>query len=337
MSKDNNKKPAADRLADSTKRFSDGLTDRAPLVGGVVGELLPSLTGTAQIASGVYKGDWGQAKRGLKNVGKSVLSAVTGGAWQPLNRGPKPQHFGGSPEAAAGLASRNAEGVARGLGATGAGIGVIGQAIGMAENDRWGGVHLSNAGIRAAGSGLRGQDQALAASRDAARREVASIAERQMQQGNQQQNAAMLAQAASARGGNQAAAMRMAQAQAAQNNITTNQNTGMMRLAEEQQQRAGEVQANQFAAGQLGDRAKLGYGTAAAGLSAAGAATGRVGSFGTAVGQLGNQSTGQFLDAETDQNKAQLEADVSKAKDDKKAQGGALGVVGKVIGSIFGG
>lgn len=325
------------KVYNGASNYADRVAEDRPIVGGFAKEGVKVVGGAGQLAKGVFTGNTGAMKEGAKNLGSGLLSTFTGGAWSGLNKPPAKQYYGGSAENAAQIGARNARGVAAGGQILNQGLGVVGTAVDQAAANRQHAMNLSSDGLDAANVGMGGQTAALAAAQRAAQRDVGSIAAAQQAQANQQQNMAMQAQAAQARGGNQAAAMMGAQAQASANNLQNAQNLGMMRLAEAQQQRAGEVQARQFAAGQMGDRAQLGFSTALGGLGAANTSAGQLGNFGGVVGQLGSQTTGQFLDAEQAQFGKQLEVDTGHANAAKKAQGGALGVVGKVVGSVLGG
>ena len=327
----------------------DAEVDRMPFLGTVGKEFTDTMGGMAQGIQGVFSGDKKQAKEGVKRLGEGMLSAATGGALRAMNNPPPKSYMGGSAEALNAKRAQYEQGMLLGLGQNargelmagqGAGIAGVGAAMGGGTYDAAGNLYGTGMGIGA--SGIGAQDAAIGQAINTAGMQVGSLAAAQQQMANDANSRQMMAQASAARGGNQAAAMRNAQAQGSQNALVTNQQLGLMRLKEEQDRKDSMVQAQQFAASQYGDRASMGYGTATQGLGAQNTATGQVLTAGSTIGQIGSNVMGSgndqskaFLNAEVEQNKAQLESDKANASAKQAAKGGVGGIVGKVIGSIF--
>lgn len=287
----------------------DTAVEQTPFLGTVGKETYDLGAGTMKTLGGVFTGDWDKAKGGLKQAGSSVLSAMTGGALRGLNKPPPQQFLGGSPEALAALRAQQGMGVAQGNA-------IVGQAAGQSMGDR-------GFGYGVAGQGLAEQGMALGNARNLAGQSTDSLAQMQLQQGLAQTQDAMGAQAAQARGGNQAAAMRGAQQAGVQAALGVNAQAGQLRAAEQQAALNRQIGVEQMASQVGGQQLGLGAGMAQQGTSQ--------------LGSLGLGSQGQFLGAQTDTNKAQLEADTKHSSAAQSAKGGVGGVVGKVFGSLFGG
>jgi hypothetical protein len=294
----------------------------APFLGQEGKQLAQTMGGATELTAGILGGNRRQISQGWDNLKNGVYSALTAQSLLGLNKPPPQQFLGGSQEALdqrrqmymAGLQGGNEM---MGLGAAGAGDG-----MGMAAADRGYGYDL-------AGAGIVGQAMAIDQARQMAARPTDSLARLQLQQGLAQNQQAMLAQAAQARGGNQAAAMRQAQMLGTQEALQTNAQAAQLRAAEQQAAINRQLGVEQMAAQASGQQLGLGMGAAQAG-------TAQYSQNALGVGQLGLGSQGQYLDAQAQADKAQLEADTKWASAKKAAQGGIMGTVGRAIGSFFG-
>ena len=311
--------------------------EQTPFLGTAGKETYDLGAGTMKTLGGVFTGDWDKAKSGLKQAGSSVLSAMTAGALRGLNKPPPQQFLGGSPEALAQLREQQGQGIAQGNQLMGQGVatsavgaGVLGQAGTQAMDDRAFGYGVT-------GAGLAQQGQALNNARGLAGQSTDSLAQMQLQQGLAQTQQAMAGQAAQARGGNQAAAMRGAQQAGVQAALGTNAQAAQLRAGEQQAALNRQIGVEQLATNVGGQQLGVGAGMAQQGTTQLGQAGSQIGNIGLGQGQLGLGSQGQFLGAQTDTNKAQIEADTKHASAAQSAKGGIGGVVGKVIGSVFGG
>lgn len=320
----------------NSMKSADRMADNRPIIGGLAKEGGQIFGGIGEGIAGVFKGNKNQMKSGLRHMGEGIASTLTLGALGGVNKGIKQQYFGGSQEQAQMLQDRANAGIATGQGYVNSGADRMDTAANMSNDDRTMAQNLSHQGQNIVNRGMQSQDQALNNSIANAGQYIGSQAEQQMRQANQANTNNMMAQAAQARGGNQAAAMRGAQAQASNNAIATNQQTGMLRLQEAQDRKNSMIQAQQNAATQMGARASMGINAQTQGQQLAQGATQTLGNIGNQLANTGNQNLGQYLNAQTEQNKAQLNFDLEKAKSDKKGQGGILGLTGKVIGSVFG-
>lgn len=298
-----------------------------------------------EIAGEYFRGNYGRGTYNLL-IGKPGWTAA-----RNLLQGPKGSYMGGSKEALEANRQQYDQGIlsgqdqnARGEGIAMAGADTLQQGAGMA-----GGAYDAGMGLSAMGTGiglgsLGQQSGYLGSSLDAARTDVGSQALAQQQMANDANAKRMMAQAASARGGNAAAAMRNAQAQASANQLDTNQQLALLRMKEAESKRDAQIQANQYAAGQMGQNAQMGFSTASAGLGAANSATGNVLQAGSGIGSIGGQimgsgtqNTSTFVNAELEQNKAQLEADQKLQEAKAKHRAGIIGAISKGIGSMAGG
>ena len=314
--------------------------DRTPVLGQIGKDAYNGIYGGGQVVGGVLTG---------KRLGQSVISSITAGPLRALNNPPPRQYMGGSKEALEAKRAQYEQGMiagvdqnSRGEATAMQGANVAGQGAVMGAGTYDTAMNLASTGQNVAQGGMASQDAMLGSSVANASQQLGSLAAAQQQMANDTQARQMQAQAAAARGGNSAAAMRNADMQSSQNALVNNQQLGAMRLQEEQARNARITQAEQVAAGQYGDRAAMGYGTAAQGLGAANTATGQVVNAGSTIGniggntmQSGNTMSGNFINAEVAQNKAQLDADEKNASAKQGAKGGVLGMVGKAIGSIF--
>lgn len=300
-------------------------------------QVVEGFGGGAGIVEGVFTGDGRKIKEGIGHVANSVGSALSAAPIRNALKGPDPSYYGGSKGAGAAMQARNDAGIMAGMDTAGAGVGVAGTAANMAGGTYNQAGTLGQMGVALGGQGIYGQNQALDASIGAAGTQVGSLAEQMARQQTEQQARQMVGQAAAARGGNQAAAIRGAQQVAAQQAAQTNGQLALLRLQEEQDRRAAMVQAQQFAAGQYGGQAQLGFGTAGDALGVQNAATGQVNQAGSTIGQIGTTTTGQFLDAETEQAKAQLAADQANQEAKSKHKAGLLKGLSSGIASIWGG
>lgn len=277
---------------------------------------------------------------------------------------PKDQWLGGSRDALAGLREGYARGqddgqnqVEWGMRAVDEGLVTLGSAGTNAANM---GVQASNYGVQGQDIGrgaLAGQDAALGRQNDVtlamlgtAAQQGPSAAQAQMRMGLDQSQNAMMAQAASARGGNAAAAMRNAQAQGSQMALQTNQQAGVLRAQEQAQRQAQLINAQSAAAGiyggqqqTMGQRAGMGYGMQGQGLGLEQGANAQlmdVGStragIGQARGNMGVQQQANYLNAETEANKAQLEASQTGEDTKAKHKGGVLSGIAGAVGGMFG-
>lgn len=335
--------PMADlnRVTGKADKYLSGQIDKAveetPFLGTAGKETYDIGAGTMKTIGGVFTGDWDKAKSGLKQAGSSVLSAMTAGALRSLNKPPPRQYLGGSPEALAQLQQQQAQGLTQGNTLMGQGVdtsavgaSVLGQAGQQSMADR-------GFGYGVAGQGLAQQRGAVGNARGLAGQSTDSLAQLQLQQGLAQNQQAMAAQAAQARGGNQAAAMRGAQQGGVQAALGTNMQAAQLRAAEQQAALNRQIGVEQMASQVGGQQLGVGAGMAQQGTTQLGQVGSQIGSIGLGQGQLGLGSQGQFLGAQTDTNKAQLEADTKHASASQAAKGGVGGVVGKVIGGLFGG
>jgi hypothetical protein len=230
----------------------------------------------------------------------------------------------------------SAQGTAAGLGVAASNYGVQGQGIGQA-------------GMLAQDAAMGRQNDVTLAMLGTAAQQGPSAAQAQMQMGLDQSRRAMMAQAASARGGNQAAAMRNAQAQGSQMALDVNQQAGVLRAQEANAQRQALLGAQAQAAGiyggqqqMMGQRAGMGYGMQGQGLGlqqGANAQLADIGNTQAGIGQaranMGVQQQANYLGAETEANKAQLEASQSGEEAKNKSKGGILGGIGSALGGIF--
>lgn len=316
----------------------DKIGETQPIVGTLGKQGTDSVAGAATATTGLFKGNKRMIKEGVQQIGKSALSTLTdvGGLNSMNDPGKKaqiaPTAFGGTPEAAALKTARNADGMATGMGYVDQGV------AGLSGNAAMGN-QLANSGLSLGASGVAGQDRALGGLLGTANTQVGSLAQAQQNMASQQLAQQMNAQAASARGGNQAAAMQGAQAQGSMNALQTNQQLGLMRLQEEQARKQDIMGAQTVAANAMGQRASLGYGTAAQGIGASTQANSNIAGVGAGINK-------DYLGADVAQDKAQLDADTAiamkqaeiDAEYNKRAQaakGGVLGFMGKAVGSYI--
>jgi len=344
--------PAVGNAAAKGSEFFDKKGQTQPVVGTLGKQITQSVEGGSQLTQGIATGNKRLLKEGAKNVGESALSTLTDvGGLNSLNEPPAAvtvdrSQYGGSQDAADAIRSRNAAGMSAGNTITNAGVGVLGQAANQAGRNNDLGTNIAGTGTRLGAAGVGNQNSALGASLRAANQDVGSVAAAQQQIATDKQAQQMMAQAASARGGSQAAAIQGAQAQAAANGLATSQQLGLLRLQEAENRRAGVVQAQQNAANQYGNQAALGYNTALGGVGAANTSTGQLGQIGGTVAGVGTTTTGQYLNADTNQNASQLAADSAAAQAQAKldwernqaaqaAKGGVIGLAGKALGSFL--
>lgn len=336
------------QYTDRAVAAADKASEQTPFLGAEGKQLAQTTGGAAQLTSGIFQGKKADIKEGAKNLGQGVWSAVTAAPLRSLNKPPPPSYSGGSQDALAANRAQYDAGILAGQDQNlrGEGLSMYGAEVANTAAQMGAGTYDASQGLYGAGmatamTGMGGQTSALDASIAAANRNVGSIAEAQQRMANDTQARQMAGLAASARGGNQAAAMRNANAQSSQNALVNNQQIGMMRLKEEQDLRASQTQAQQFAASQYGDRAALGYGTATSGLGAANTATGQVNTAGSTIGGIGSNIMGSgsdatktFTDAELRQNEAQLKADAEHESAKKASKGGVKNIVSNIIGMV---
>lgn len=300
-------------------------------------QVVEGFGGGAGIVEGVFTGDGRKIKEGIGRVANSVGSALSAAPLRNALKGPDSTYYGGSKEAGAAYQARDDAGIMAGMDTTGTAVDVAGSAVNMAGGTYDRANVLASTGYDLGGQGIGSQNAALDASIGAAGMQVGSLAEQMARQQTDQQARQLMGMASQARGGNQAAAMRTAQQVSAQQAAGTNQQLALLRLQEEQDRRAGMIQAQQFAAGQYGGQAELGYGTAGSALDVQNASTGQVNQAGSTIGEIGTTTTGQFLDAETARLQAQLEAD-QKTQEAKSAhKAGLLKGLSSGISSMYGG
>jgi hypothetical protein len=297
------------------------------------------------ILGSALRGDYGQA---AINV---AYGAPAFAAAQKAFEGPKRTYVGGSKEAMEANRAQYDQGIMAGQDASARGEGVAmygadtaGGAADMARGTYGDASNLFGQGTAIGQSGMAGQDAALGASISAAGKNVGSLAEMQSRQMVDAQNKAMNAQAAQARGGNAAAAIRNAQDKASENQLANNQLLTQTRLKEDQDRQIRIADAQSRAAAQYGDRATMGYNSAAQGLGAQNTATGQVNTAGSTIGGIGgdimgsgNQQQSTYVNAEIESNKAQNTADQAYRENKQKSKDKWLDKVGSAIGGMFGG
>jgi len=274
------------------------------------------------------------------------------GALDPAGLFDRPEgtYLGGSEEELKKRREQYGAGIGIGRGYTDQGVTMSASAVPMLTDANRQAVDMTGQGLGVGRGSMLAQDRALnEQSRlglmmmDQAKQETPSVAAAQLRMANEQNQRAMMAQASSARGGNQAAAMTGAQATGAQMGLQTNQQAAMIRAAEAQQRQANILSAQQAAAsmngnaaGQLGQRSSMGYGVGVQGLGQQSQIGSNVGSLGLGIAGVGNQVQGTYVGAQTDTDKAQLDAD----KEYRKAlQANKAGAIGGIAGGIvsFGG
>lgn len=298
-----------------------------------------------EIAGNFARGNYAQG---------AVNLAYGAPGWAAAKDMMKPQshvYMGGSPDALAANRQQYDQGIQAGQGYTAQGVGmanqganIIGSAVPLAQQQRDAGMAMYGIGLGTGVGGIGRQDSMLNSSIANASRNVGSAAQLQQQMATDAQGRQMAMMAASARGGNQAAAMRNAAAQGSQNALASNQQLALMRLQEAQNQRDAITQAQQYAAGQYGGQAQLGYGVAAQGLGAATQNSGQIGQLGQGIGGIGsniagvgNQMQGTYTNAEIANNEAQLKADQAWQEADAKRRAGLVKGISSAVGSMFGG
>ena len=305
----------------------------------------------------------GNFKEAGKDFGRSMLSMIPGQSLTAWNTTPDPTYIGGSQEALDARRQQQQQGIGQGAAYTqggmeiaGAGADMIGGAYDTAGQDRTLARGYSDSGLRIGAAGLDQQRQAMGRQNAVTGQMLAtaaqqgpSAAQAQLQMGLDQSQRAMMAQAAGARGGNQAAAMQMAQATGSNMANQVNQQAGVLRAQEAQQQQMNLLGAQQAAAGiyggqqqTMGTTAQLGYGMQGQGLGLAQGSTGQQGQMGANVGSIGlgvagagNQMQGNYLGAQTETDKAQLTADTQQSSAKQGAKGGIMGAAKNIIGSMF--
>jgi len=296
---------------------------------------------------------FGEFSRG--NYGSGVVNALYGApGWAALKnflKGPEGTTLGGSPEALAASRQKYGLGIMAGMDQTARGEGVgmygadlAGQGAGLAGTAGGAGLDMYGTGMGIGAQGMGAQDALLGGSLQTAGRDVGSLARMQQQQATDAQAKQMQAMSANARGGNAAAALRSAQAQGSANQQLTAQNLAQMRMQEEVSKRDAMIQAQQFAGQQYGQRAGMGFETATAGLGAANTGAGQITNAGSTIGDIGGdmmgaggKTTSDFLGAETDTNKAQLEADQKLQQQKMENKKGWMENISKGVASMFGG
>ena len=295
-----------------------------------------------------FLGDFGSAfKTGFETISGGVTEHLTGGP-------PQKAYLGGSAFNAEGernkLQSRGKGAMFDGRNDYGGGVQTLGSAANSAVADRGNAGAYSTGGMMLGQSSIDQQNQALARQNDVTGQMLAtagqqgpSAAQAQMQMGLDQSQRAMMAQAAAARGGNQAAAMRTAQATGANMANDVNQQAGVLRAQEAQQQQMNMMGAQQAAAGiyggqqqTMGNTAQLGYGMQGQGLGLAQGSTGQLAGIGAnqTSAALGQQNIGLGYDQIiADRDKAQLEADRGNASASAAAKSPAA-AFGSVLGGV---
>lgn len=300
-------------------------------------QVVEGFGGGAGIVEGVFTGNGRKIKEGIGRVANSVGSALSANGIRNALKGPDASYAGGGKDALAANRAQYDAGILAGGDQIGRGEAAALYGAGTAADAAGMGAGLYGTGMQLGDSGIGGQNAALDASIAASQRNVASLAEAQQRAANDELGRRMLGQAAAARGGNQAAAIRGAQQVGSQNALQTNQQLGLLRLQEDQAQRAAQIQAQQFAAGQYGQQAQLGYGTANQGAGQVNTAASTIGGIGGDIMNAGNATQGQFLQAEIEQNKAQLAADQATQEAKSKHKAGLLKGLTSGIASIYGG
>src|SRR5690349_2910872 len=89
-----------------------------PFLGQLGTETVQTVGGSVQLTGGIARGNAKDIKEGASNLGKGVLSALTGGPLRSLNTPPPRQYIGGSPEAMEAARARNEAGILSGAGMT---------------------------------------------------------------------------------------------------------------------------------------------------------------------------------------------------------------------------
>lgn len=281
-----------------------------------------------------------------------------------LFNAPKDQWLGGSNAAYREIQDRYKSGQQSGQGQIDQGIlgvasgqATLGQAGVLAADDVNQARYYAAQGQDIGGAAIQSQDASMLgqlgygqAALATAQQQGPSAAQAQMRMGLDQTQRAMMAQAQSARGGNAAAAMRNAQYEGAAMAAGTNQQAAVLRANEEAARRADIMGAQSQLAGisgqqsgMLGQRASMGYGMQGQGLGLSQSGTGQMANIGQGQGQLGLgqanvgvQQQGNYLTAEQEANKAQLEA--SRTGEDSKAKNkaGVIGGIASAVGGMFG-
>ena len=260
-----------------------------------------------------------------------------------------PTYLGGSAEAQAALQQQYQAGIgqggmlqAYGVGVADQGVNMLGAASGAAAGDRMNANAMIAQGNAIGQQGLQLQGNAALNAVEAAKQRTDSAALMQMRQGMDQANAAAMARAASARGGNQAAAMRMAAADAANANQNVVAGSALMRANEDAARQQRIMQANQFASQAFGQQGALGYGMQGQGVGYGLQATntqanigGQVADVGLGQGQLGTQTTGQYLDAQARSNESIMGASQKQQAAELEQKGGMIGGLMGGLGSLF--
>lgn len=293
-------------------------------------------TNIVDTTGGIWKGVTGD-KSGWKQAGNGVWNSLTAKGLRQMNNPPPQSFYGGSADAMQGYRDQFQGGIGMGQGYMGQGFDTIGAAGQQAVDNRGVALGMLGQGGTIGAQGLAQQQLGVQGMNTAVNNYDPSVAQALLAQGSTQVANQMRSAATEARGGNQAAAMRNANDQGAQMGLDMAQRAAVLRAQEEAQrtqQRIGAAQAQaQFGANQAG----LGYGLQGQALGLAGQSTGQLGSLGSTQGQLGLGTQDTYLGALNNVNNSQLEADTKWSSAKKAAQGGILGMVGNVIGSVAGG
>lgn len=324
----------------------DAGKSQTPFLTGVGKEAALGAGGTVNMIGGAFSGDGERFKRGLKDTGRSVISAVTGGALRGMNSAPPAQYVGGSPEELAARYGVYQAGNSAGTGYQGQGIAQqaaaqqqLANASGLAAQNYGLGLGLYDQGRLQGYGAQRSQAEAMQGLRTAAQGDAGSVAAAQQTAGLQQLYDQNLAAA-----GTDALSMRNALNANAQAGLGATAQYAQLRAAEEQAAIARQMQAESTIAQMQGQNAQLGYGLQGAGLNAAQQAAGQYGQFGATQGQLGlglgNLGLGTqqlYTGAALDTDRMQLDAATKAASAGQAAKGGIMGIAGKIIGGVMGG
>lgn len=324
----------------------DAGKSQTPFLTGIGKEAALGAGGTVNMLGGAFTGDKDRLKQGIKDTGRSVLSAVTGQALRGMNSAPPNQYVGGSQDALAARYGAYQAGNNAGVGYQGQGVAQ--QMVGQQQLADASGMSAQNYGL---GLGLYGQGQmqgqgaqasqaaAMQNLRAASQGNAGSVAAAQQTAGLQQLNDQNLAAA-----GGDALSLRNAMNTNAQMGLAATSQYAQLRAAEEQAALQRQMQAESTIAQMQGQNAQLGYGLQGAGLNAAQQAAGQYGQFGATQGQLGlglgNLGLGTqqlYTGAGLDTDRMQLDADTKAASAGQAAKGGIMGIAGKIIGGVMGG
>lgn len=254
---------------------------------------------------------------------------------------PEGSYLGGSREELAARRAQYQAGIGVGQGYTeggvntaNQGVAILGGAAPQAQAMATQGQGIGMTGLSNQQAALNRQNQIGNMMMAQAAQQGPSAAQAQLQMGLDQSQRAMMAQAASARGGNQAAAMMGAQGNAAAMAGQVNQQAAVLRAQEAQQRQQnilgaqGQAAAMQGNAGQqYGQVGALGYGMQGQGIGQQAQIGSNIGSIGLGQAQAGNQAQSNYLGAQSEADKAQLDADLKHKSAVQANKGGPVTMI----------